>query len=122
MQKSTRLRFSNGLEAATELLRDEIPQKYPCINGGHLTSSSLAPIGDADLVTTLPGFKTAYAEVNGIRLHHVEGGAGEPLILLPSWPQTWWQFSRVLPRLAERYREPAVDFRGLGGSGKPDGG
>jgi pimeloyl-ACP methyl ester carboxylesterase len=84
-----------------------------------LASSSLGPIGDADLVATLPGFKNAYAHVNGIRLHYVEGGAGEPLVLLPSWPQTWWQFSRVLPRLAERYRVLALDLRGMGGSGKP---
>jgi hypothetical protein len=51
-----------------------------------MPSSSLGPISDADLVATLPGFKNAYAEVNGIRLHYVEGGTGEPLILLPSWP------------------------------------
>ena len=84
-----------------------------------MSSSSLGPLGDADLVATLPGFKNAYAEVNGIRLHYVEGGTGEPLILLPSWPQTWWQFRRVLPRLAERYRVFAIDFRGMGGSDKP---
>jgi hypothetical protein len=87
--------------------------------GNHMPSSSLGPLGDADLVATLPGFKNAYAEVNGIRLHYVEGGTGEPLILLPSWPQTWWQFRRLLPRLVERYRVFAVDFRGMDGSDKP---
>jgi pimeloyl-ACP methyl ester carboxylesterase len=87
-----------------------------------MSSKSPAPISDADLVATLPGFRNAYAEVNGIRLHYVESGAGKPLILLPSWPQTWWEFSRVLPRLAERYRVLAVDLRGMGGSSKPDGG
>src|SRR5262245_20419769 len=49
---------------------------------------------DEELVRRLPGFHNAYAEVNGIRLHYVEGGQGQPLILLPGWPQTWWQFSR----------------------------
>ncbi|MGH8778174.1 alpha/beta fold hydrolase [Paraburkholderia sp.] len=87
-----------------------------------MSFSSPSAISDIDLVATLPGFKNAYAEVNGIRLHYVEGGIGEPLILLPSWPQTWWEFSRVLPQLAERYRVLAIDFRGMGGSDKPDGG
>lgn len=77
---------------------------------------------DEDLVESLPGFKNAYAEVNGVRLHYVEGGQGAPLILLPSWPQTWWQFSRVMPALARSYRVIAVDLRGMGGSGKPIGG
>ena len=84
-----------------------------------MPAPSLGPIDDADLVATLHGFKNAYAEVNGIRLHYVEGGSGQPLILLPSWPQTWWEFSRVLPRLAERYRVLAVDYRGMGSSDKP---
>ena len=87
-----------------------------------MPASSPGAISDADLVTTLPGFKNVYAEVNGIRLHYVEGGTGAPLILLPSRPQTWWEFRRVLPPLAERYRVLAVDFRGMGSSDKPDNG
>ena len=51
-----------------------------------MPASSLGPISDVDLVATLPGFKSPFAaEVNGIRLHYVEAGAGESLILLPSW-------------------------------------
>ena len=87
-----------------------------------ISPSSTDPITDSDLVATLSGFTDAYADANGIRLHYVEGGAGEPLILLPSWPQTWWEFSRVLPQLAQRYRVLAVDLRGMGGSDKPSGG
>src|SRR5262245_5310348 len=77
---------------------------------------------DEELVRGLPGFHNAYAEVNGIRLHYVEGGQGQPLILLPGWPQTWWQFSRIMPDLAKRNRIIAVDLRGMGGSSKPRGG
>jgi len=87
-----------------------------------LSSTSFGPVDDAGLVATLPGFKNAYASVNGIRLHYVEGGSGEPLVLLPSWPQTWWEYSRVLPRLAARYRVIVVDYRGMGGSDKPAAG
>ncbi|MEV6368577.1 alpha/beta hydrolase [Micromonospora musae] len=70
----------------------------------------------------LVGFEEAYAEVNGVRLHYVSGGTGEPLLLLPGWPLTWWEFHKVMPLLAERYRVIAVDLRGMGDSGKPETG
>ncbi|MEU7243271.1 alpha/beta fold hydrolase [Streptomyces sparsogenes] len=78
---------------------------------------------DAELAASLDGdFTSAYAEVNGVVLHHVTGGQGEPLVLLGGWPQTWWQFRKVLPELARHYRVTAVDLRGMGGSAKPETG
>src|SRR5271163_3795044 len=47
---------------------------------------------DAELVRSLKGFQSGDAEVNGIHLHYVAGGTGTPLILLPGWPETWWQY------------------------------
>ncbi|WP_326569206.1 alpha/beta hydrolase [Amycolatopsis rhabdoformis] len=70
----------------------------------------------------IDGFESGFADVNGIRLHYVAGGAGEPLVLLPGWPRTWYQFREVLPLLARRYRVIAVDLRGMGESDKPSGG
>ncbi|MEU9301472.1 alpha/beta hydrolase [Streptomyces sp. NPDC048269] len=81
------------------------------------------PLDDASLAASLDGcFTSHHAEVNGTRLHYVEGGSGEPLVLLGGWPQTWWQWNKVLPALARRYRVIAVDLRGMGGSAKPEGG
>ncbi|WP_329171685.1 alpha/beta fold hydrolase [Streptomyces sp. NBC_01477] len=80
-------------------------------------------LSDAALARSLDGgFTSRHADANGVRLHYVEGGAGEPLILLGGWPQTWWQWNKVMPALARRYRVLAVDLRGMGGSGKPVGG
>lgn len=70
----------------------------------------------------IEGFEDGYAEVNGTRLHYVAGGQGHPLVLLPGWPRTVWQFHKIMPALAERYRVIAVDLRGMGGSAKPAGG
>ncbi|MFJ6722402.1 alpha/beta fold hydrolase [Streptomyces sp. NPDC091259] len=70
----------------------------------------------------LEGFEHHYADVNGTRLHYVSGGEGEPLVLLPGWPQTWWQFHKIMPALAERHRVIAVDYRGMGTSDKPESG
>jgi pimeloyl-ACP methyl ester carboxylesterase len=70
----------------------------------------------------LDGFEDGYAEVNGTRLHYVSGGEGQPLVLLPGWPRTWWQYHKVMPELARHYRVIAVDLRGMGDSDKPDSG
>ncbi len=78
---------------------------------------------DDELARSLPGeFRSTHAEVNGTRLHYVTGGTGEPLVLLPAWPQTWWEYRKIMPRLAERYRVIVVEVRGMGSSGKPPGG
>jgi pimeloyl-ACP methyl ester carboxylesterase len=80
-------------------------------------------LSDAALAASLEGdFGSRYAEVNGIRLHYVTGGEGTPLLLLGGWPQTWWQFHKVMPTLARRYRVVAADLRGMGGTDKPDSG
>ena len=88
------------------------------------SSSNAASIDatDAKLVQSLPGFKNEYATVNGVRLHYVIGGSGTPLVLLGGWPETWWEFHKMMPELAKQYRVIAVDFRGMGGSEKPAGG
>jgi pimeloyl-ACP methyl ester carboxylesterase len=84
-------------------------------------ATDTGPSDDA-LVRSLPGFRSGYATVNGVRLHYVAGGHGRPLVLLPGWPQTWWEFHKIMPALATRYRVIAVDMRGQGGSDKPAGG
>jgi pimeloyl-ACP methyl ester carboxylesterase len=85
-------------------------------------SSGQVP-GDAELAASLDGdFRSEYGEVNGIRLHYVAGGEGPPLVLLPGWPETWWEFRKIMPRLAARYRVIAVDIRGMGGSSRPESG
>lgn len=90
---------------------------------GAETSGGPSVPSDAELARSLPGgFTSRHAEVNGVRLHYVTGGRGEPLVLLPGWPQTWWEYRKVLPALAARYRVTVVDLRGMGGSGKPSSG
>lgn len=70
----------------------------------------------------LTGFRGEYATVNGVRLHYVTGGDGDPIVLLPGWPRTWWEFHKIMPALATNRRVIAVDIRGMGKSAKPEGG
>ncbi|MBV9179473.1 MAG: alpha/beta hydrolase [Nitrososphaeraceae archaeon] len=59
------------------------------------------------------------ASVNGIQLHYVIGGHGNPVVLLHGWPETWYAWHKVMPALAKNYTVIAPDLRGLGDSSKP---
>jgi pimeloyl-ACP methyl ester carboxylesterase len=59
------------------------------------------------------------ASVNGIQLHYVMGGKGEPVVLLHGWPETWYSWHLVMPSLATNFTVIAPDLRGLGDSSKP---
>jgi pimeloyl-ACP methyl ester carboxylesterase len=83
---------------------------------------SKAELSDAALIKSLPGFKNGYATVNGVKLHYVTGGQGQPLVLLPGWPQTWWSFHQIMPQLSAKYKVIVVDIRGMGSSGRPESG
>ncbi|MFD2614077.1 alpha/beta fold hydrolase [Paenibacillus gansuensis] len=85
-------------------------------------TSAKKAYSDEVLVKELPGFQNGYRKVNGIKIHYVEGGKGEPLFLLPGWPQTWYAFHKIMPALAEKYHVYSIDYRGMGSSGKPETG
>jgi pimeloyl-ACP methyl ester carboxylesterase len=60
--------------------------------------------------------------VNGTTLHYVRGGTGPAVILLHGFPQDWYEFHQIMPRLAKQFTVIAVDLRGVGGSAAtPDG-
>jgi pimeloyl-ACP methyl ester carboxylesterase len=64
-------------------------------------------------------FSDHTASVNGIQLHYVIGGQGDPVVLLHGWPQTWYEWRHVMPALAKNYTVIVPDLRGLGESSKP---
>ncbi len=62
------------------------------------------------------GFTSNTAKVNDTTLHYVRGGAGPAVILLHGFPQDWYEFHKIMPRLAKKFTVIAVDLRGIGGS------
>ncbi len=60
----------------------------------------------------------------GVRLHFVTAGQGaRTIVLLHGFPQTWWEWRRVIPALvAGGFRVVAPDYRGAGHSWRPPGG
>jgi pimeloyl-ACP methyl ester carboxylesterase len=86
------------------------------------SASQPAGLSDEELARSLGDFTSEHAELSGARLHYVTGGQGQPLVLLPGWPETWWEYRKVMPALASRFRVFAVDLRGMGSSSKPASG
>ncbi len=79
------------------------------------TANSSAKAQGSPSPNGLPeGATSRFAQINGIRMHLVEMGQGPVLILIHGWPQTWFAWRGVMPRLATRYRVVAPDLRGTG--------
>ncbi len=71
--------------------------------------------------TGIPDYPFAphWLDVDGLRMHYVDEGAGDPVLLLhgePTWSFLW---RRIIPPLASRARVVAPDLIGFGMSDKP---
>lgn len=77
-----------------------------CAGGTEMSETAHPPIGD-------------FIEVNGVRLHYVDEGAGPPIVLIhgASGNLRDWTFSMV-DRLKDRFRVIAIDRPGHGYSGR----
>jgi pimeloyl-ACP methyl ester carboxylesterase len=61
-------------------------------------------------------------DVGAVRLHWVEAGEGEPVVLLHGFPDFWYGWRYQIPALAEAgFRAVAPDLRGVNASDKPAG-
>lgn len=66
---------------------------------------------------TIPSVEHHRVSLNGTELHYVSAGAaGSPVLLVHGFPETWWVFHKLIPRLSEQHRVFAVDLRGFGDS------
>ncbi len=70
---------------------------------------------------SLEGFSHRWVDVGGLSLHVAEAGSGAPVLLVHGWPQNWYAWRKVAPRLADGHRVICVDLRGLGWSDAPAG-
>lgn len=94
-------------------------QSRPASDSGHVTDVVPGPGQPAFDAT----FTHHFADANGVRLHYVVGGTGEPVVLLHGWAQTWYSWRRVMPLLVDAgYQVIVPDLRGMGDSERPQGG
>ena len=59
------------------------------------------------------------ARVNGIRMHYVTAGQGEPLLLIHGTPKTHFYWYKLIPLLTEHFTVVAPDLRGFGDTDRP---
>ena len=65
--------------------------------------------------------RTKFVRTNdGVNLHCLEAGEGQPIVMIPGWSQTAEQFKFQLDGLSQNYRCIALDMRGHGESDKVD--
>src|ERR1700726_131061 len=66
--------------------------------------------------------QTRFADVNGVRLHYLVAGKGDPVLLLHGYAQTGHMWLPLIPELAKTHTVIAPDLRGFGMSAKPESG
>jgi haloalkane dehalogenase len=64
-------------------------------------------------------FEPHYLEQGGLRMHYVDEGSGEPVLLLHGEPTWAFLYRKVIPKLVEDARCIAPDYIGFGRSDKP---
>jgi pimeloyl-ACP methyl ester carboxylesterase len=62
-----------------------------------------------------------FADIDGVRLHYQEKGTGTPLVLIHGYTSSTYSWKEVFEPLSKNFRVIAVDLKGFGFSGKPDG-
>jgi haloalkane dehalogenase len=69
----------------------------------------------------LPGYAFAphYLDQDGLRMHYLDEGAGDPVLLLHGEPTWSFLYRKLVPRLAEVARAVVPDYFGFGRSDKP---
>jgi pimeloyl-ACP methyl ester carboxylesterase len=81
-------------------------------------------VQDGPPLPELPGVRHREVDAGGVRLHLAEAGPADApaLLLVHGWPQHWWSWRRVVPRLSQRFRCLMPDLPGHGWSQAPASG
>jgi haloalkane dehalogenase len=64
-------------------------------------------------------FERHYLDQDGLRMHYVDEGAGDPVLLLHGEPTWAFLYRKLIPPIAEVARALAPDYFGFGRSDKP---
>jgi pimeloyl-ACP methyl ester carboxylesterase len=70
------------------------------------------------------GVSHRWVDAGGLRVHLAEAGPedAEPVLMLHGWPQHWYLWRGLVPRMSDRYRLLMPDLRGLGWTEATEGG
>lgn len=65
-------------------------------------------------------FDHHHAELDGVRMHYVTHGQGQPIVLLHGFPEYWGVWKQVMAELGKAFFVVAPDLRGYHLSARPD--
>src|ERR1700712_176344 len=78
------------------------------------------------LISANPSFAQApqskFADVNGVKLHYLVAGKGDPVVLPHGFAETSHMWLPLIAKLADKHTVIAPDLRGFGQSASPDDG
>lgn len=86
-----------------------------------LVASVMAPGGASAQQPPQP-VESKFAEANGVRLHYLVAGQGDPVLLLHGFGQSSHMWRPLIRELARNHTVIAADLRGAGQSDAPDEG
>src|SRR6201991_4572403 len=66
--------------------------------------------------------KDRFATVNGVKLHYLIAGKGDPVVLLHGYAENSHMWRPLMAELAKTHTVIAPDLRGFGQTSKPEGG
>jgi len=84
-----------------------------------LTSAAAVFVLASSARAAEPVIASRSIDVDGLRLHYLTAGSGEPLILLHGYAETSRMWRPVIPVFAEKFTVIAPDLPGIGESGIP---
>lgn len=95
----------------------------PAVSARAEPSTSTAKVSATSACSLNPsppaGFTEAKVKVDGIGINYVRGGHGPTLLLIHSYPESWYEWDNILPALAAHYTVVAPDLPGAGNSDAP---
>src|ERR1700737_2409490 len=66
--------------------------------------------------------QSKFAEVNGVKLHYLIAGKGDPVVLLHGYAETSHMWLPLIAKLSDKHTVIAPDLRGFGQSSAPPDG
>ena len=66
--------------------------------------------------------QSKFADVNGVKLHYLVAGKGDPVVLLHGFAETSHMWRPLIAKLSDKHTVIAPDLRGFGQSSAPEGG
>src|SRR3954462_6738875 len=103
-----------------------VPRTLRAIASVMWMALSVALISSSGSLAQSPRDKSApqskFAEINGVKLHYLVAGKGDPVVLLHGFAETSHMWRPLIAKLSDKHTVIAPDLRGFGQSSAPEGG